>query len=39
MYTKKSENDMMVVALYVDDLTFIGSNVKLIKEFKEIRKK
>nr|KYP55970.1 Retrovirus-related Pol polyprotein from transposon TNT 1-94 [Cajanus cajan] len=39
LYIKKSEKDMMVVALYVDDLIFTGSNAKLIKEFKEIMKK
>ncbi|XP_047309787.1 uncharacterized mitochondrial protein AtMg00810-like [Impatiens glandulifera] len=39
LYTKKSENDMMVVALYVDDLIFTGSNTKLIEEFKEVIKK
>ncbi|XP_047340122.1 secreted RxLR effector protein 161-like [Impatiens glandulifera] len=39
LYTKKSENDMMVFALYVDDLIFTGSNAKLIKEFKEVMKK
>ncbi|XP_047339860.1 uncharacterized mitochondrial protein AtMg00810-like [Impatiens glandulifera] len=39
LYTKKSENDMMVVVLYVDDLIFTGSNTKLIEELKEIMKK
>ncbi|WVZ02572.1 hypothetical protein V8G54_023378 [Vigna mungo] len=39
LYTKKSEKDMMVVALYVDDLIFTGSNTKLIKEFKEAMEK
>nr|KYP69546.1 Retrovirus-related Pol polyprotein from transposon TNT 1-94 [Cajanus cajan] len=39
LYIKKSGKDMMVVALYVDDLIFTGSNAKLIKEFKEIMMK
>lgn len=39
LYTKKAEREMMVVALYVDDLIFTGSNLRLIKEFKEVMKK
>ncbi|WVY91926.1 hypothetical protein V8G54_037440 [Vigna mungo] len=39
LYTKKSGKDMTVVALYVDDLIFTGSNTKLIKVFKEAMEK
>jgi len=36
---KKNRGDVMFVALYVDDLIFMGNNVKLIKRFKELMKK
>jgi Reverse transcriptase (RNA-dependent DNA polymerase) len=34
LYAKKSGGNMLFVALYVDDLIFIGNNDKMIEEFK-----
>ena len=34
LYTKKSGCDVMFVALYVDDLIFMGNNNEMIEEFK-----
>ena len=33
-YTKKSGGDVILVALYVDDLIFSGNNNEMIEEFK-----
>ena len=35
LYVRKKDNDVLFVALYVDDLIFMGSNEKMVKEFKE----
>ncbi|KAJ3676254.1 hypothetical protein LUZ60_003666 [Juncus effusus] len=35
LYVKKKGNDLLFVALYVDDLIFMGNNDKMVKEFKE----
>ncbi|KAJ3693375.1 hypothetical protein LUZ60_008855 [Juncus effusus] len=35
LYVKKKGNDLLFVALYVDDLIFMGNNDKMLKEFKE----
>ena len=34
LYTKKSESNVILVALYVDDLIFSGNNDEMIEEFK-----
>lgn len=39
LYVKKSKIGVMFVALYVDDLIFMGSNQKMVMEFKEVMKK
>jgi Reverse transcriptase (RNA-dependent DNA polymerase) len=36
LYVKKKEGNLLYVALYVDDLIFMGNNEKMIKEFKEV---
>ena len=38
-YTKKKGEDVMFIALFVDDLIFMGNNVELIETFKEVMKK
>ncbi|XP_019095657.1 PREDICTED: uncharacterized protein LOC109130515 [Camelina sativa] len=35
LYTKKKEEDVLIVSLYVDDLIITGNNVQLINTFKE----
>ncbi|GMI77003.1 cysteine-rich RLK (RECEPTOR-like protein kinase) 8 [Hibiscus trionum] len=35
LYVKVKNGDMLVVALYVDDLIFMGSNCEMIDEFKK----
>jgi len=39
LYIKKSKGDVMFVALYVDDLIFMGNNAEMIQEFKDIMTK
>ncbi|XP_061346732.1 uncharacterized mitochondrial protein AtMg00810-like [Gastrolobium bilobum] len=34
VYVKKNRGDLLIVALYVDDLIFMGNNAKMIQEFK-----
>jgi Reverse transcriptase (RNA-dependent DNA polymerase) len=36
IYVKAHNNELLIVALYVDGLIFIGNNQKLIDEFKTI---
>lgn len=37
LYMKvNKDGDIVIVCLYVDDLIFIGNNLKLISEFKEV---
>ena len=36
LYVKKNKEDILLVALYVDDLIFMGNNDQLIEEFKSI---
>lgn len=38
LYKKKNKGDVMFVALYVDNLIFMGNNVEQIEEFKEVMK-
>jgi hypothetical protein len=36
LYVKHQGNvDLLIVALYIDDLILIGSNAKMIEEFKK----
>jgi len=39
LYVKKKGEDVMFIALYVDDLIFMGNNAKLIEAFKKVMKK
>jgi len=39
LYIKKKGEDVMFIALYVDDLIFTGNNAELIEAFKEVMKK
>jgi len=39
LYIKKSKGDVMFLALYVDYLIFMGNNVEMIQEFKDIMTK
>ncbi|XP_027922735.1 uncharacterized protein LOC114180632 [Vigna unguiculata] len=39
LYLKRYKGDVLFVALYVDDLIFMGSKVELVEEFKEVMKK
>jgi Reverse transcriptase (RNA-dependent DNA polymerase) len=34
IYVKAHKNEFLIVALYVDDLIFMGNNQRLIDEFK-----
>ncbi|KAJ3689816.1 hypothetical protein LUZ61_018980 [Rhynchospora tenuis] len=36
LYVKEKEGNLLYIALYVDDLIFMGNNEKMIKEFKEV---
>ncbi|GJY96187.1 retrovirus-related pol polyprotein from transposon TNT 1-94 [Tanacetum coccineum] len=36
LYVKKNEGNVLFVALYVDDMIFMGNNKQLIKDFKEV---
>ncbi|KAJ3686893.1 hypothetical protein LUZ61_016057 [Rhynchospora tenuis] len=36
LYVKEKEGNLLYVALYVDDLIFMGNNEKMTKEFKEV---
>jgi hypothetical protein len=36
LYVKKEEGNLLFVALYVDDLIFMGNDEKMIKELKEV---
>jgi Reverse transcriptase (RNA-dependent DNA polymerase) len=36
LYVKVKNKDILVVALYVDDLIFVGSNYKMVDEFKRV---
>ena len=36
LYVKEKEGNLLYVALYVDDLIFMGNNETMIKEFKEV---
>ncbi|GJR15369.1 retrovirus-related pol polyprotein from transposon TNT 1-94, partial [Tanacetum coccineum] len=36
LYVKKNEGNVLFVALYVDDLIFVGNNKQMIKDFKEV---
>jgi Reverse transcriptase (RNA-dependent DNA polymerase) len=38
LYVKDENGDMLVVALYVDDLIFTGSNYEMVDEFKRVMK-
>jgi Reverse transcriptase (RNA-dependent DNA polymerase) len=38
LYVKVENEDMLVVALYVDDLIFTGSNYEMVDEFKRVMK-
>jgi len=38
LYNKESDNKILIVVMYVDDLTFIGSDDLLILDFKEVMK-
>lgn len=35
LYVKKEEGNLLLVALYVDDLIFMGSNDKMVEDFKD----
>jgi len=39
LYIKKKGEDVIFIALYVDDLIFTGNNAELIEAFKEVMKK
>nr|KYP75184.1 Retrovirus-related Pol polyprotein from transposon TNT 1-94 [Cajanus cajan] len=39
LYLKKSGRDILLVALYVDDLIFMGNEVGLVRNFKEVMMK
>ena len=39
LYIKMKGEDVMFIALYVNDLIFMGNNAKLIEAFKEVMKK
>jgi hypothetical protein len=34
LYVKKTNNDILIISLYVDDLIVTGSNAQQVKEFK-----
>jgi Reverse transcriptase (RNA-dependent DNA polymerase) len=36
LYVKVKNGDILVVALYVDDLIFVDSNYKMVDEFKRV---
>ncbi|KAJ1691007.1 hypothetical protein LUZ63_015162 [Rhynchospora breviuscula] len=36
LYVKENKGNLLYVALYVDDLIFMGNDEKMIKEFKEV---
>jgi Reverse transcriptase (RNA-dependent DNA polymerase) len=36
LYVKVKNEDILVVALYVDDLIFVDSNYKMVDEFKRV---
>jgi len=39
LYIKKQEGNVMFIALYVDDLIFMGNKAEMIKEFKRVMEK
>jgi len=39
LYVKKTKDKMLVVAIYVDDLIFMGNNLGMVEKFKEEMKR